>query len=125
MKWKDFISQNKKVCFLKGDFNVNTILETNNNPKSVQDFTNMFSSYYYHKLINLPTRPINLSFSLLDNIYINIPDCYNTCTSGVLKFLTQSDHYPIFTIRNKIEPPKPEAEITKRKHSSKNIVLLL
>ena len=77
----------------------------------------MFSSYYYHKLINLS------SFSLLDNIYINIPDCYNTCTSGVLKFLTQSDHYPIFTIINKIEPPKPKAEITKRKHGSKNNAL--
>ena len=83
----------------------------------------MFSSYYYHTLINLPTRQRNQSFSLLDNIYTNIPDCYNTCTSGVLKFLTQSDHYPIFTIRNKIEPPNPKAEITKRKHSSKNIAL--
>ena len=117
------IKKEKKYAFLMGDYNVNTILETHNNPKSVQDFINMFSSYYYHKLINLPTRQRNLSFSLLDNIYTNIPDCYNTCTSGVLKFLTQSDHYPIFTIRNKIEPPKPKAEITKRKHSSKNIAL--
>ena len=74
-------------------------------------------------MINLPTRQINISFSLLDNIYTNIPHCYNTCTIGVLKFLTQSDHYPIFTIRNKIEPPKPKAEITKRKRSSKNIAL--
>ena len=106
-----------------GYYNVNTILETQNNPKSVQGFINMFSSYYYHKLINLTTRQINQSFSLLDNIYTNIPDCYNTCTSGVLKFLTQSDHYPIFTIKNTIEPPKPKAKITERKHSSKNIAL--
>ena len=117
------IKKENKYAFLMGDYNVNTILETLNNPKSVQDCINMFSSYYYHKLINLPTRQRNQSFSLLDNIYTNIPDCYNTCTSGVLKFLTQSDHYPIFTIRNKIEPPKPKAEITKRKHSSKNIAL--
>ena len=84
-----------------GDFNANTILE-NNNSKSVQDFINMFSSYYSHKLIKLPTRERNRTYSLLDNIYTNIPDSYNTCTSGVLKFLTQSDYYPIFTIRNKM-----------------------
>ena len=81
------------------DFNVNTILKTKNNSKSVQDFINIFSSCYYYKLINLPTRERNRTYSLLDNIYTNIPDCYNTCTSGVLKFMTQSDHYPIFTIR--------------------------
>ena len=97
-----------------GDFNANTILE-NNNSKSVQDFINMFSSYYYHKLINLPTRERNRTYSLLDNIYTNIPDCNNTCTSGVLKFLTQSDHYPIFTIRNKIEQPKPKIHIKRKK----------
>ena len=102
---------------------MNTLLETNSNSKLVQDFINIFSSYYYHKLINLPTREIKLSHSLLDNIYTNIPDCYNTCTSGVLKFLTQSDHYPIFTIRNKIELPKPKTHITRRNHSNKNIAL--
>ena len=102
---------------------MNTILENNNNSKSAQDFINMFSSYYYHKLINLPTRERNRTISLLDNIYTNIPECHNTCTSGVLKFLTQSDHYPIFTIRNKIEPPKPKLHITKRNHSNKNIAL--
>ena len=91
-----------------GDYNVNTILDTHNNSKSVPDFINMFSSYYYHKLINFPTRQINLYFSLLDNIYTNIPDCYNTCTSGVLKFLTQSNNYPMFTIIKKMEPPKPK-----------------
>ena len=106
-----------------GDFNVNTILETKNNSKSVQDFINIFSSCYYHKLINLPTRERNRTYSLLDNIYTNIPDCYNTCTSGVLKFMTQSDHYPIFTIRNKMEPTKPKTHITRRNHSNKNIAL--
>ena len=57
--------EKKKYAFLMGDYNVNTILETHNNPKLVQDFINMFSSYYYHKLINLPTRQRNQSFSLL------------------------------------------------------------
>ena len=81
----------------------------------------MFSSYYYHKLINLPTSEINLTYSLLDTIYTKIPDCYNTSTSGVLKFQTQSDHYPKFTITNKIEPPKPKIHIKRRNHNSKTL----
>ena len=35
----------EKYAFLMGDYNVNTILETHNNPESVQDFINLFSSY--------------------------------------------------------------------------------
>ena len=37
--------------------------------------------------------------------------------------MTQSDHYPIFTIRNKTEPTKPKIHITRRNHSNKNIAL--
>ena len=116
------IKKERKYIFIMGDFNTNTILE-NNNSKSVQDFINVISSYYYHKLINLPTRERNQTYSLLDHIYTYIPDSYNTCTSGVLKFLTQSDHYPIFTIRNKIEQPKPKIHIKRRNNSNKNIAL--
>ena len=117
------IKKENKYAFIMGDFNVNTILETQKNSKSVQDFINIFSSCYYQKLINLPTRERNITYSLLDNIYTNIPDCYNTCTSGVLKSMTQSDHYPIFTIRNKMEPTKPKTHIMRRNHSNKNIAL--
>ena len=79
-----------------GDYNIDTLSEINNNSKSTQDFINILSNYYY-KLINHPTRERNQSESLIDNIYTNILDCYNTCTSGVLKFFSQSDHYPVFT----------------------------
>ena len=92
------IKNEKKYAFLMGDYNVNTIDNMHETTSLIHDFTNVFSSHYYHKLINLPTRERKGSSTLLDNIYTNIPDCYNTCTSGVLKFLTQSDHYPIFTI---------------------------
>ena len=39
---------------------------------------------------------------MLDTIYTNIPDCYDSGMSGVLRFLTQSDHFPIFTMRNNV-----------------------
>ena len=92
--------------------------------KKAQILTKNFlisSSHYYHKLINLPTRERKYSSTLLDNIYTNIPDCYNNCTSGVLTFFTQSDHYPIFTIRKNVMPPKPKTHVNKRNHNQTNI----
>ena len=106
-----------------GDYNINTLSEINRNSNQTQEFINIFSTYYYHKLISLPSRERSQSCSLIDNVYTDIPDCYNTCTSGVLKFLTQSDHYPIFTIRHATETPKPKTHITKRNHSEKNVAL--
>ena len=105
-----------------GDYNIDTLSNIDNNSKTTQDFINMFSTYYYHKLINHPTREGNQSASLIDNIYTNIPDCYNTCTSGMLRFFSQSDHYPIFTTRTVVKKQN-QTEITRRNHSNKNISL--
>ena len=88
-----------------GDYNVNTLIELKSSTTQMQEFYNIFSTFYYHKLINLPTRVRKQTSTLLDNIYTNIPDCYDTGISGILIFFTQSDHYPVFTIRNnKIRP---------------------
>ena len=96
-----------------GDYNVNTLTERNKTTQLTQEFSNIFSLYYYRKLINLPTREKNNSSTLIDNIYTNIPDCYSTCNSGVLKFLTQSDHYPIFTMRKGSEQPSKKRILLK------------
>ena len=104
-----------------GDYNINTLNEMQGSANFNQEFSNIFSSHYYHKLINLPTRERKDSSTLLDNIYTNIPDCYNNCTSGVLTFFTQSDHYPIFTIKKNVMPPKPKTHVNKRNHNHKNI----
>ena len=114
------IKKEKKYAFLMGDYNINTLTEIHIS-KHTQDFINILSTYYYHKLISLPSRQRNKSCTLIDNIYSNIPDCYNTCSSGVLKCMTQSYHYPIFTIRQGTETPKPKTHITRRNHSDKNI----
>ena len=73
------------------DYNINTLSELTENTNHTQEFINVLSSNYYHKLINLPTRQRNHSLlssscSLIDNIYSD-----NACTSGVLKFLTRSE----------------------------------
>ena len=37
--------------------------------------------------------------------------------------MSQSGLYPIFTIRNKMGPPKPKTHIMRRNHNNKNIEL--
>ena len=46
----------KKYAFLMGGFNANTLNELKNSSTHTHYFSNIFSTYYYHKLINLPTR---------------------------------------------------------------------
>ena len=87
---------------------------------SLKEFSNIFALNYYHKLVSLPTREKKYSSTLIINMYTNIPDCYNTCSSGVLKFLTRSDHYPIFTLRKETQHPSKQTHIIKRNHDEKN-----
>ena len=100
-----------------GDYNINTLSESYTTIKHMNGFSNICSSNYYHKLISLPTREKKYSSTLIDNIYTNIPDCYNTCSSGVLKFLTQSDHYPL---RKETQQPSKQIHIIKINHNEKN-----
>ena len=104
-----------------GDFNANTLNELKNTSTRMHDVSNIFYTYYYHKLINLPTRECKKTSTLLDNIYTNIPDCYNNGSSGILRFLIQSDHYPIFTVIKQLLPDEPKQYITKRIHNQQNI----
>ena len=55
-----------------GDYNINTINELKSATTHIHDFSNIFSTYYYHTLINIPTRECKQSSTLLDNIYIPI-----------------------------------------------------
>ena len=74
-KFLNKIEKEKKYAFFMGDYNINTMNEMQESATVNQEFFNILSSHYYHKLINLPTRERKKSSTLLDNI----PDCYNTC----------------------------------------------
>ena len=105
-----------------GDYNINTLNEMQESETLNQEFSNIFSSHYYHKLIKLPTRERKNSSTLLDNIYTNIPDCYNTCTSGVLRFFLHNLTIILSSQSEKnFQSPKPKTHICKRCHSYKNI----
>ena len=48
--------EKKIYAFLMGDYNINTMNEMQESATVNQEFYNIFSSHYYHELINLPTR---------------------------------------------------------------------
>ena len=67
------IKHEKKYAFLMGDYNVNSLIEVKSSTTQMQDFSNIFSIFYYHKSINLPTRERTQSSTLLDNIIQIVP----------------------------------------------------
>ena len=105
--------------YLIGDFNINTLRSHTGLNKTATEFSNLLLSYFYYPLINKPTRVVNDSSSLIDNVYTNIAQCGDICSTGVLT-TDFSDHYSIFAITNfnlcKVTP----AIIRKRKFSNKN-----
>ena len=117
------IQKEKKYAYLIGDYNINTLNETNVVSHEISEFVTLMSSYTcsYHKLINVPTRVIKTSSSLLDNMYSNVPSVYATGESGTLCTIRSSDHFPIFTVRTSTEPIKGPIHKQKRNLSIKNI----
>ena len=86
------------------------------------EFINLMSLYSYKKLISVPTRVINNSSTIIDNIYSNFPDIYNNGNSGVLGCVRTTDHMPIFSIRNVCkEIIKGEAFKLKRNFGNQNV----
>ena len=108
------INKEKKKVIFAGDFNYNLLKHDTNSKTS--DFINLMTSLLLQPHILGPTRiNINNSFSLIDNIFLNIENksCYsgNLCTS-------LSDHIPNFIfIDNMNTTAKEKKQITKRDFS--------
>ena len=96
----------------------------------MQNFTNMLSSFNYHKLIDKPTRIVKerglvKSATLIDNIYTNSND-WDKGLNGLLH-LDQSiglDHKAIFTIIPIEITVKKSLYRTQRDFSKQNIASL-
>ena len=78
------IGKEKKYAYIIGDYNINTLNGPSCKSTKIHDFVNLMSSYSYNKLIRLPTRVIKDSSTLLDNIYSNVLNVYDSGTSGIL-----------------------------------------
>ena len=114
------IEKEKKYVYLLGDFNINTLDETHTKSTLVQDFINIMSSYSYCKLISMPTRVIKNSATLIDNVYCNLPNIYDTGHRGVLNSIRTTDHMPIFTVQPLLSPSIIEGESFKIKKNFGN-----
>ena len=115
------IYQTNKYPFFVGDFNVNTIEAMITSDRYVNEFHNTFLTYFYHPLINKPTRVYKTKSSLLDNMYTNFPNI-NAC--GILKTLF-SDHYSLFCIAKEKQNNKNNITVTKREFTERNIIIII
>ena len=105
--FEDFITKitnEKKICYLAGDFNINLLQsETDSN---IKDFFDILTSNLFVPHITFPSRITNRSQTLIDNIFSNNPD-FESCTSGNFTF-SISDHLAQFLIVPSADkrPPK-------------------
>ncbi|MEW8547323.1 MAG: endonuclease/exonuclease/phosphatase family protein, partial [Candidatus Thiodiazotropha sp.] len=81
------VSDQKEVILL-GDFNFN-LLNDSSNTKS---WLRTVNSLNFQQLINEPTRVTNVSETLIDHIYSNMPE---NITETKVPHFALSDHYPI------------------------------
>ena len=88
------LTEEKKLCYLAGDFNIDLLQsETHNHTK---DFFDTLTSNLFVPHITLPTRVTSKSQTLIDNIFSNNPE-FDNCTSGNFTF-SISDHLAQFLI---------------------------
>ena len=68
------LQQENKTIFITGDFNINSSDAIINPNINVNNFQNVFLSYFYTPLIDKPTRVDKKrgTYSQLDNIYANV-----------------------------------------------------
>ena len=92
------LSKKYKQFFLMGDFNIDTC-KPYRCGSSTQNFTNLLLPSSYFPLIDKPTRIINKSATMLDNIYSNY--CLDNCNCGIL-CTDFSGHFPVFCIIDNI-----------------------
>ena len=86
------ITEEKKICYLAGDFNIDLLKSDSDN--HTKDFFDTLTSNLFVPHITLPTRITNRSQTLIDNIFSNNPE-FENCTSGNFTF-SISDHLAQF-----------------------------
>ena len=103
------ISNENKLLFLMGDFNVNILnyeshIDTN-------DFINTMISHYLLPYILHPTRVTNHSETVIDNIFSNNTS-YEIISGNIISHI--SDHFPQFIILNQVTINYKNCSYTKR-----------
>ena len=111
----DIIHQEKKLCVMPGDFNLN-LLNYESHPPT-EEFINTLNSYFLELHIIKPTRITTYSATLIDNIFFNSID--NQTLSGNLLY-DLTDHLPNFLIISRLNMSTNKEKIYKRDYSNYN-----
>ena len=112
------VKQEKKICYLMGDYNINLLNVELHGPTS--DFNDIMYSNGFIPLITRPTRVTESTATLINNTFTNrLNSQHGETIQGIL--LTDiSDHYPIFHIDNNIKYKETDMKITRRSYSNKH-----
>ena len=95
------IKQEKKICYLMGDYNINFLNDELHGPTS--DFNDIMYSNGFIPLITRPPRVTESTATLIDNIFTNRLNSQHGGTIQGILLTNISDHYPIFHIDNNIK----------------------
>ena len=106
------INNEKKECYISGDFNID-LLKYNTNSK-YNEFFNTMTSFGFLPHILQPTRITDYSSTVIDNIYGNNFDQESISGNILISF---ADHFTQFiSIKKKVHKLKPKA-VYKRDYS--------
>ncbi len=111
------IRNEKKVCYLAGDYNIN-LLNIENHALS-HEFIECMYSYSYLPLITKPTRVTADNATLIDNIFVN--NMSNMSMYQGIICTDISDHFPVFLINRNVKSVLSDTSVCKRNYCKKNL----
>ena len=91
----DQIKRERKLCYIMGDYNINILNYESNS--ATAEFVDTMYAFTFLPLINRPTRIMQCSATLIDNIFTNNLCHDDLCFQGIL-VSDVSDHFPVFHI---------------------------
>ena len=97
------IQQENNRCYIMGDYDIDLLNYDMHTATAV--FTDMVYASSFVPQINRPTRIIESSATLIDNIFSSDLDGLTTCTQCIL-VTDISDHYPVVYINGESEHVK-------------------
>ena len=114
------LQREKSYVYFTGDININTIKLSSATNTTADNYNNLFLSYSYKALIDKVTRvSVGQTDSLIDHMYTNIPQCYDICTTAIMK-AQLADHYSIICVTNITCSNNKSNTISERDFSNKN-----
>ena len=114
----DKVGHEKKLSYIMGDYNIN-LLNYDSHTKTAS-FLDTLNSKSFIPLINRPTRAVENSHTIIDNIITNNFAELQCTMQGVL-ITDISDHYPVFSINWQIKEKCVNIVSWRRNMNARNV----